>query len=72
MRYRCIQREQVAYSLTLLCHVLQVSRSGDDAFVPREGARGLVSGPNHALLADVRCLHRASRRTYGQGRLCEA
>ncbi len=71
MRYRLIQREQGTSSVTVLCQVLQVSRSGYDAFVQRDGV-GLVSGPNHALLADVRRLHRESRRTYGQRRLSAA
>ena len=32
---------------------------------------GRESGPDPAVLADVRRLHRESRRTYGQRRLCE-
>ena len=71
MRYRFIQQEKVTYPLTVLCHVLQVSRSGYDAFVKRDGA-GPEAGPAQAMLAAVRRLHRASRCTYGQRRLREA
>ncbi len=71
MRYRLIQREQGTSSVTVLCQVLQVSRSGYDAFVQRDGA-GLKSGVDHAVRADVRRLHRESRCTDGQRRLREA
>ncbi len=71
MRYRCIQREKEWYPLTVLCQVLQVSRSGYYGFVNRDRV-GQASGPDPAVLADVRRLHRESRRTYGQRRLCEA
>ncbi len=71
MRYRFIQREKEWYPLTVLCQVLQVSRSGYYGFVTRARV-GRESGPDPAVLADVRRLHRESRRTYGHRRLCEA
>jgi transposase InsO family protein len=71
MRYRLIQREQGHYPLTLLCGVLHVSRSGYYAAVQRSlGAR--ATGADPTVLAAVRRLHQASRRTYGQRRLREA
>ncbi len=71
MRYRCIQREKGWYPLMVLCQVLQVSRSGYYAFGTRDRV-GRESGPDQAVLADVRRLHQESRRTYGQRRLCQA
>ena len=71
MRYRLVQREQGTYPVTVLCQVLRVSRSGYYAFGQRDRV-GRESGPAQAVLADVRRLHRESRRTYGQRRLCEA
>ncbi len=55
--------------MRLLCAVLQVSSSGYDRFVQRGGGRAQA---DPALLAQVQQLHRASRRTYGSRRLCQA
>ena len=71
MRYRFIHREKRSYPLSVLCQVLQVSRSGYYAFMRRD-MMGRQVAADPAVLADVRRLHRASRRTYGQRRLCEA
>ena len=71
MRYRLIHREKRSYPLTVLCQVLQVSRSGYYAFVKRELRTSQV-GLDPVLLAEVRRLHLESRRTYGQRRLCVA
>ena len=57
--------------MTVLCQVLQVSRSGYYAFVSRD-LRGRQVAPDPVVLADVRRLHGESRRTYGQRRLCKA
>lgn len=71
MRYRFIHREKRRYPLTVLCGVLQVSRSGYYAFVSRDlGGRKVT--PDQWLLTEVRRLHHESRRTYGQRRLCKA
>lgn len=67
MRYACIHRERSRYPLTVLCPVLQVSRSGYSAFVKER-----PTAPDHAMCAQVRRLYDASRRTYGQRRLCRA
>ncbi len=71
MRYRFIHREKGSYPLTVLCQVLQVSRSGYYAFVSRD-LMGRQVAPDPAVLTDVRRFHVESRRTYGQRRLCEA
>jgi transposase InsO family protein len=67
MRYAFIQRERPRYPLTVLCQVLQVSRSGYYVFLKKA-----PTAPDHAVLAQVRRLHLASRRSYGQRRLCRA
>ena len=67
MRYAFIQRERARYPLTVLCQVLRVSRSGYYAFLT-----GRPTAPDHAMVAQVRRLHAASRQTYGQRRLCQA
>lgn len=67
MRYAFIHWERARYPLTLLCQVLQVSRSGYYAFL-----KGRFTAPDHAMCAQVRRLHAASRCTYGQRRLCQA
>ena len=71
MRYRLIQREQGTSPVTVLCQVLQVSRSGYYGFGNRARV-GRESGPDPAVRADVRRVHRESRRTSGHRRLCEA
>lgn len=67
MRYSFIHRERQRYPLTVLCQVLRVSRSGYYAFLTERPPI-----PDHAMVAQVRRLHAASRRTYGQRRLCQA
>ena len=67
MRYAFIQRERPRYPLTVLCQVLQVSRSGYYVFLKKA-----PTASDHAVLAQVRRLHLASRRSYGQRRLCRA
>jgi putative transposase len=67
MRYAFIHRERPRYPLTVLCQVLQVSRSGYYLFLNKA-----PTVPPHAVLAQVRRLHAASRRSYGQRRLCRA
>ncbi len=71
MRYQFIQREQGHYPLTVLCGVLHVSRSGYYAAVQR-GLGVRASAADLPVLAQVRRLHQASRRTYGHRRLCHA
>lgn len=64
MTYAFIHQERRRYPLTMLCQVLQVSRSGYYAFLNRP-----PSGLDAVILAQVRRLHLASRRTYGQRRM---
>lgn len=68
MRYQFIHQEQGAYPLTLLCRVLQVSRSGYYTFCQR------ARQPDHSidepgLVAEVQRIARATRFTYGSRRM---
>jgi len=67
MRYSFIHRERQRYPLTVLCQVLQVNRSGYYAFLNKSPTTS-----DHGVLAQVWRLHAASRRSYGQRRLCQA
>lgn len=67
MKYAFIYQERLQYPLTVLCQVLHVSRSGYYAFLNRA-----PSVLDSVTLAQVRRLHLASRRTYGQRRMCLA
>jgi len=67
MRYAFIHRERPRYPLTVLCQVLEVSRSGYYDFLTKP-----TRASDQAVLAQVRRLHLASRRSYGQRRLCRA
>jgi transposase InsO family protein len=68
MRYPFIQREQGTYSLTLLCRVLQVSRSGSDAFLQRAEQPAEVTD-ERVLVAEVQRIAHDTRGTYGSRRM---
>ncbi len=68
MRYPFIQREQLTYPLTLLCRVLQVSRSAYYTFLRRAASpSGLAQ--EVALVAEVQRIARETRATYGSRRM---
>jgi putative transposase len=68
MRYQFIHQEQHAYPLTLLCSVLQVSRSGYYTF--RQRAERPKAGPDErVLMAEVQRIAWESRHTYGSRRM---
>jgi putative transposase len=65
--YRFVAAERANHPVKTLCRVLGVSRSGFHAWRSRPvSARALA---DEALLARVRELHTASRRTYGSPRI---
>ena len=69
-RYRFIQEEQAADPVVLLCRVLGVARSADDAW-----AGGGVSARARAdadLTTQIAAVHARSRRTYGAPPGCAA
>ncbi len=68
MRYPFIQREQGNYSLTLLCRVLQVSRSGYYAFLQRAEQPADLTD-ERVLVAEVQRIAHETRATYGSRRM---
>jgi putative transposase len=67
VRYLFIRAEKAFYPLTVLCRVLEVSRSGYYAFERRgPSSRAAV---DHELTTAIREIHRKSRRTYGSPRV---
>lgn len=68
MRYQFIHREERTYPLTLLCHVLQVSRSGYYAFRQRADQPKPVTD-ELALVAVVQRIAHDTHATYGSRRM---
>ena len=67
MRYRFIDAEKALYPIRVLCHVLEVARSGYYAWRGRlPSARAKA---NDRLLDEIRTVHKASRGTYGSPRV---
>ena len=67
MRFAFIRVEKAYYPLTVLCRVLEVSRSGYYAFEKHQpSARETV---DRQLVAEIHAAHRRSRRTYGSPRI---
>ena len=66
-RSRLIREEQAAYPITLLCRVLRVARSADDAWAGR-GASTRARA-DEALTAQIAAAHTRSRRTFGAPRI---
>lgn len=68
MRDQFIHREKLTYPLTVLCQVLQVSRSGYYAFLPRAGQS--ADGTDElVLIAEIQRIAHASHATYGSRRM---
>lgn len=69
MRYAAIHQHRDAYTIRMMCRVLEVSRSGYYDWVDRpESARR----QRHRMLTEkVRHFHQASRETYGSPRIHE-
>jgi putative transposase len=63
-----IEAEKANYPVSLMCRVLQVSRSGLYAWRHRPRVSAGVHA-NRALLARIRCVHATSRGTYGSPRV---
>ncbi len=70
MRFRFIAVEKANYPVTLMCRILNASRSGFYAWNKRpESAR---SCSDRALVVDIKSAHRASRGNYGSPRVRRA
>lgn len=67
MKYACIAGHRSEFPVTLMCRVLNVSRSGFYASLERPlSARALQ---DQRLLVSIRAIHRASGRRYGSPRV---
>lgn len=67
MRFLFIRAEKASYPLTVLCRVLEVSRSGYYAFEKRGPSKRESS--DRELTAQIQEIHQKSRRTYGSPRV---
>jgi putative transposase len=67
VRFVFIHAERANYPLTILCRVLEVSRSGYHAWVRREPSKRKVADAR--LAAEAAAIHRRSRATYGSPRV---
>jgi transposase InsO family protein len=67
MRYRFIQQHEGRFSVSSLCRVLQVSRSGYSAWKKRPPSER--SQQETKLLMQIRAVHDESRGTYGSPRI---
>ena len=67
MRYQFIETEKAQYPVTLLCQVLQVSRSGYYDWQGRPPSQHTLE--DQRLLVKIRAIHKASRETYGSPRV---
>ena len=64
--YRLIEAEKASYPVSVLCRVLEVSRSGHYDWKDRPPSKG--DRENAALTRKIREVHDRSRRTYGYPR----
>jgi putative transposase len=67
MRYRFIRDQAPAYPVTVLCHVLQVPRSGYYAW--RRAPESARTQADRPLLVAITAVHTDSRQTYGSPRV---
>jgi len=67
MRYRFIRDQAPQYPVTVLCHVLQVTRSGYYAW--RRAPESRRAQADRHLLAQIQAVHTASHATYGSPRI---
>jgi len=67
MRYQFIRDQATQYPVTLLCHVLQVTRSGYYAW--RQCPQSARAQEDQRLLTHITTAHTASKQTYGSPRI---
>lgn len=70
MRYACIRESQGAYTIVLMCRVLEVSRSGYHRW--RGGTPSQRTQDDGRLRVVIRAIHAASGRRYGRPRIHQA
>ena len=67
MRFAFIEAEKARFPVTMMCRLLEVSRSG---FYASRGRRESTrAGENRRLLVNIKASHTASRGTYGSPRV---
>ncbi|MDP9375452.1 MAG: IS3 family transposase, partial [Chloroflexota bacterium] len=66
-RYRFVQAEKAEYPVTVLCRVLQITRSGYYAWA-RRGVSARATADKE-LIDQITPVHKRSRRTYGAPRV---
>ena len=67
MRYKFIRDHREAFPVGLMCHVLEVGRSGFYTWLKRpESPR---NRENRRLLVEIKAAHQKSRKTYGSPRI---
>ena len=69
MRYPFIKEHQQQFSLSALCRVMQVSRSGFYAW--RQRPKSARQQQNEALTEQIRAAYHESKETYGSPRVFE-
>jgi putative transposase len=69
VRYRFIREHEGRFSVSALCRVLQVSRSGYIAWKKRPLSP--CSQQEQRLLVEIRAIHQGSRGTYGSPRITQ-
>lgn len=67
MRYACIERHREDFDVSLMCRMLEVTRSGFYAWRVRKPSMRRSS--DERLRVDVRAIHRSSGRRYGSPRV---
>jgi len=67
MRFEFILEEKANFPVSLMCHVLLVSRSGFYAWLKRPKSRRAIA--NERLAVEAAAIHRESRGTYGSPRV---
>lgn len=70
MRYAFIAEHQDIWPVSVLCEVLDVSRSGFYAYLPRH-AKGSVDAEEVALLTRVKAIATETRHSYGSRRMAK-
>ncbi|MDQ3308522.1 MAG: IS3 family transposase [Gemmatimonadota bacterium] len=67
MKYACIQAHRGEFPISLLCRVLEVSRSG--FYAAQQRGPGQHERAEERLRLEIRSIHRASKRRYGSPRV---
>ena len=70
MKYAAIAECQATWPVTVLCEVLEVSRSGFYAYLKRDDEA--IDAAEMALIARVKAIHRSSGGCYGSRRMAKA